>query len=159
MLTISGQLSNDAGGPTYKPGLAADFGYQQTAKCASVYLPAFRNAAPELFEAFDCADPSVSAGRRNVSTVATQALFMLNSAFVTDQSRHAASQLLADKNCNDDVARVNRAYRLTLSREPTESERKLIMAFLKDSPGAGAQASWEMVFHGLFASIDFRYVN
>ncbi|HWE01729.1 MAG TPA: DUF1553 domain-containing protein [Tepidisphaeraceae bacterium] len=159
MLTISGQLSDEAGGPSYKPGLTADFGYRQNARCASVYLPAFRNAAPELFEAFDCADPSVSTGRRNVSTVAPQALFMLNSAFVIDQASHAAAELLADKTCTDDASRVVRAYRLTLSREPTERELKLMLEFVKDSNGAGARDGWAMVFHALFASIDFRYAN
>ena len=37
--------------------------------CRSVYLPVFRNALPELFEAFDFADPSLVTGCRTSSTV------------------------------------------------------------------------------------------
>ena len=42
----------------------------------------FRNALPEIFEVFDFADPSMVTGRRNVSTVAPQALFLMNHPFV-----------------------------------------------------------------------------
>ena len=160
MLAISGQLTPCTGGPTYKPGMTADFGYKQTEMCRSVYLPSFRNALPEVFEAFDCADPSVSMGRRNVSTVAPQALLMLNSPFVIEQSSAAATRLLADKDCTDDEARIERAYRLTLGRPPTPSERELMLSFLNESTDPKVkETAWSQVFHALFASFDFRYEN
>ena len=51
----------------------------------SVYAPVFRNALPEIFEAFDFADPSSVVGKRNASTVAPQALFVLNHPFPRQQ--------------------------------------------------------------------------
>ena len=44
---------------------------------------------------FDFADPNVCMGRRNVSTVATQALYLMNSPFVVDNAKAAAKKLLA----------------------------------------------------------------
>src|SRR5262249_3618910 len=52
ILSVSGRLKLDRGGPTFKPGLKADYGYQHTDIRRSVYAPVFRNALPELFEMF-----------------------------------------------------------------------------------------------------------
>ena len=65
-----------------------------TEPCRSVYVPVFRNSLPEMFEVFDFADPSMVTGRRNVSTVAPQALFLMNHPFVMEQARLAAARLL-----------------------------------------------------------------
>ena len=53
----------------------------------SVYLPMYRSALPEVLEAFDAADPDFVTGDRDVTTVAPQALFMMNSPFVIDPGR------------------------------------------------------------------------
>ena len=45
----------------------------------SVYLPILRNLVPEVLSIFDFAEPSILVGRRNVTTVPTQALYMMNS--------------------------------------------------------------------------------
>ena len=45
---------------------------------------------PDLFEVFDFADPSLPTGARNTSTVAPQALFMLNSPWVRDRAKALA---------------------------------------------------------------------
>src|SRR6185503_21136666 len=129
ILFVSGRLTRDQGGPTYRKGLAADYGYKHTDTRRSVYAPVFRNSLPELFEAFDFADPSVTTGRRNVSTVAPQALFLINHPFVVEESRHAASRLLAEPGLKETEG-ITRAYRLALGRPPTEGERQLAVKFL-----------------------------
>jgi hypothetical protein len=82
ILQVSGRLSPERGGRHFPPTLAADFAFATDATVRSVYLPYFRNALPELIAAFDPADPSTTTGRRDASTVAPQALFMLNHPFV-----------------------------------------------------------------------------
>lgn len=160
MLSVSAQLDLRSPGRTYKPGLTTDFGFKNDdAHLRSVYLPVFRNALPEMFELFDFADPSVSTGRRNVSTVAPQALFLMNHPFVLDQSRRAAERLLADPGCRDDAARIDRAYRLTLGRLPTAGERRIAETCLQSSGGADRTDAYARLFHALFASMDFRYVD
>jgi hypothetical protein len=155
ILSVSGQLSVSAGGQTYPPTKTSDFGYKQTGTFRSVYLPVFRNSLPEIFEAFDFADPSVSTGRRNVSTVAPQSLFMLNNPFVIDKARYAAERLLNDKDCIDERARIKMAYREALGRPPTAREQKIADGFLKNSQDP--HDAWAQLMHALFASMDFRY--
>ena len=53
----------------------------------SVYTPAFRVKRHELFELFDFGNINFLLGQRNVSTVALQALYLLNNPFVIEQSR------------------------------------------------------------------------
>ena len=118
ILAASGQLRLEMGGRTFPPDLKADYGFEHADTRRSVYAPVFRNALPELFEAFDFADPSMVVGRRDTSTVAPQALFLMNHPFVLEQSRAAARRLLAEVP-DDDRARVDRAYRLILGRGPT----------------------------------------
>jgi hypothetical protein len=157
MLAVAGRLRTDMGGPTFDTALAVDYGYEHTDTRRSVYAPVFRNALPDLFEAFDFADPSLVVGRRNVSTVAPQALLLLNHPFVIDQARAAARRLLADPSL-DDAGRVTRAYRLTLGREPTGSERAIAQRFVRDAD-ADVEEAWATLVQSLFASLDFRYVN
>ncbi len=161
MLVVSGELDRTMGGPTYKPGISADYNYQHTDVRRSVYAPVFRNALPELFEVFDFADPSVSTGKRNTSTVAPQALFLLNHPFVAQRANAAAKRLLAEQEATTDDAKIDHTCRMTLGRAPTAGEIKIARQFL----GAAAngkmtrEQAWAQWFHALFASMDFRYVN
>jgi hypothetical protein len=159
ILAVSGQLDRTVGGPNIKKGTASEYGYQFDDARRSIYTPVFRNRLLELFEAFDFADPNLVGGRRNVSTVATQALYLMNSPFVMDQARHAAQAELAVPNL-DDAGRVKRAYRMALGRPPTERERQLALSFVaeKISPEQ-TLAAWERFYQALFACVDFRYVN
>ncbi len=163
MLRASASLNLDqAGGAGFDRALKSDFSFKQTdASRRSVYLPVFRNALPEIFEVFDFADPSVSSGRRNVSTVAPQALFMLNHPFVSAQAAKAADRLLAEPSLTDDQ-RLARAYRLALGRSPDARERAVARSFLGGAASEGPEGEkgrWAELFHALFASMDFRYVD
>jgi hypothetical protein len=156
MLVVAGDLRHVHGGRTFPAGLTADYGYRATDPIRSVYLPAFRNAVPDLLAAFDMADPSVVTGRRNVSTVAPQALALLNHPFVIEQARLAAGRLLAEGR-SDDSALIDRAYQLTTGRPPTASERQAVLRHL--NAAADRREAWTAVVQALFASVEFRYVN
>jgi hypothetical protein len=156
MLAVSGQLSGERGGPSFKSTLSADYGFTDTETRRSVYVPAFRNALPEIFEAFDFADPSMVVGVRNISTVAPQALFLMNHPFVREQAKLAAQRLLAEK-FSDDDARLTRACRLALGRAPTAGEQSIAQKVLQNT--SDATEAWTDIFHALIASPDFRYVN
>lgn len=161
MLLVSGQLDLTPGGPSYKSGLSSDFDYKHTDTRRSVYSSWFRNGLPEVLEAFDVADPSVPSGRRNVSTVATQALFMLNHPWVREQATAAARKLLAEPGL-DDVARLDRAFRVTMGRCPTSTEREISLKHIQASSAGTPEeqtAAWASLLQSLFASIDFRYVE
>ena len=61
----------------------------------SVYLPVIRSGLYDVFQAFDFADPSASNGKRIPTTVAPQALFMMNDQVVLKGSAAMARRLLA----------------------------------------------------------------
>jgi cytochrome c553 len=161
MLRISGRLDAEMGGPGFPKPISSDYGYKHSDTRRSVYVPVFRNALSEVLEVFDFADTSMVTGRRDASTVASQALLMMNHPFVLEQASAAADRLLAEKPA-DDAAAVVRAYRLTLNRPPTEAEAKVALRHLAGSAAAGSaekKAAWAMLFQALFASVEFRYVN
>jgi len=87
----------------------------------SVYVYRRRGLAFPMFQVFDLPEQNITAGARNVSTVPTQALTLLNDPFVLRQA-----QLFADrvkKEAGDDPARqIDLAYRIALSRPPTPTE-------------------------------------
>lgn len=160
MLFTSGSLDLQAGGSTIKPGTTADFGYQFALTRRAVYWPVLRNALPELFEAFDFPDPSMVFGKRNASTVAPQALFLMNSPFVREQASQTAARLLRDVS-QDDAARVDLAFRRLLGRLPTEAERTTALKYVQtdSTEGKGKAQRWNQLVQAIFGSLDFRYVN
>jgi hypothetical protein len=157
MLTVAGQLEYTLGGPTIKQGTTNEITYRFDDRRRSVYTPIFRNKLLELFEVFDFADPNLVTGRRTVSTVATQALYLMNNPFVWEQARQASQRLLAETDL-DDCARVDRAYRRVIGRRPTPREREIALSFLASSGGEKREA-WARLYQALFACIDFRYVD
>lgn len=123
----------------------------------SVYTPAFRVKRHELFELFDFGNANFSIGQRNVSTVALQALYMLNNPFVIEQSRQAAEALLAESSPKEQ--RLELAFIKTLGRPPTEREAALVNQHLGDGLSNDSVEDWASVFQTLFGSVDFRYIN
>jgi hypothetical protein len=155
ILMVSGQLDRTTMGNTIKKGTVAERDYVFDDVRRSVYTPIFRNRLHELFEVFDFPDPNMVLGKRNVSTVPTQALYMMNSPFIMAQAKHAATLTLKDGRAN--AERVEEAYRKTLGRPPTARERELALEYV--SVRAGQEAAWERFYQTLFACVDFRYVN
>ncbi len=161
ILSVSGSLDLQSGGSTIKPGTSADFGYQFAITRRAVYWPILRNALPELFEVFDFPDPSMVFGRRNTSTVAPQALFLMNSPLVHEQSRLTALRLLKD-HPGDDVGRVDLAFRRLLGRLPTAAERTTALEYVQPDalpPSETPEQRWGQLVQALFGTLDFRYVD
>ena len=137
----------------------------------SVYLPIVRGVVPEMLQVFDFPEPSNISGRREVTTVSTQALFLMNSPFAIDQAEKLADQVL--KSSDDDNQRIDRAFRLTLGRRPTDTERTAARQFLTEmSEPAGESGTtpkgerssptltaWSLLAQSLFASAEFRYLE
>jgi hypothetical protein len=99
----------------------------------SVYLPVVRNNLYDFFQLFDYNDASVSNGDRQTTTVATQALYMLNSPLVDEASCQIVEQLLAEN--NSFKPRVQQLYVKLLGRNATRQEmsrsRQYYNLFLK----------------------------
>jgi hypothetical protein len=123
----------------------------------SVYLPVVRDEVPDFLHVFDFADPSSINGHRDVTTVATQGLLLMNSRFVTAQAKAFAEILLADRS-PDEKERIDAAYRRALGRLPSGVERDRVSRYLAASGGTPLEA-WTNFCQVLFESAEFRYLS
>ena len=74
-----------------------------------------------MFEVFDEPDTMVTCERRNVTTVPTQALTLMNDEFALLQSRYFAERV-KKAGGEDPAEQIKQAYRIALSRDPLPSE-------------------------------------
>ena len=96
----------------------------------SVYVYRRRSLGFPFFDTFDLPDQNVSAAARNVSTVPTQALTLLNNPFVLGQASLFAERL--ENESPDDVAsQIDLAYRIALTRSPTEEESAIARGLIE----------------------------
>ena len=134
----------------------------------SVYLPLKRERPVgelEILSAFDFPHPSEITGARPNTTVATQALFLLNAPFVKHQAQQLAERLIKDEP-DDERARISRLYLLTVSRPATPDETETALAFLDQcaqAVGAGSTpetarpAAWIQLCHAVIGSNSFLF--
>ena len=130
MLSASGQLNPQMGGPSFRPFTTTDFNAtfytpvdrpEPEFSRRTVYRINVNSGKDPLLDAFDCPDPSVKTPRRGVTITPLQALALMNSAFVQRQAGHLAGRAI--KSAGDDpTAAVKLAYRLALGRFPTTAE-------------------------------------
>jgi hypothetical protein len=125
----------------------------------TVYAFIKRSLVVPMLDVLDLCDTARSTARRNVTSVPTQALTLLNGDFVNRQSRHLASRL--EREAGDDpAAQVDRAFLLTLCREPTDKERQTMLAFLARERRGEAPAHHEalaQLCRALFNTNEFVY--
>ncbi|MCI0461895.1 MAG: DUF1549 and DUF1553 domain-containing protein, partial [Gemmataceae bacterium] len=167
MLLTSGRLDAALGGAVLPP----EINYEQVAELGrsegggpiaqayrtarrSLYLPVIRSGLHDLFQVFDFADPSVVTGHRDATTVAPQALFLMNSDLVWQAAQHLADRLLnisptllhtsptrqrgsqfpalVRRACmQDDARRLREGYELVYGRPPSSLETARALEFIK----------------------------
>jgi hypothetical protein len=96
----------------------------------SVYVYRKRGLPYPLLDIFDLPNQNLSCGARNVSTVPTQALTLMNDDFVLKQAQLFANRI-EEAARGDQPAEVELAYNLALSRPPEAKEKQLALEFLK----------------------------
>jgi len=96
----------------------------------SVYVYRKRGLPFPMFEIFDLPDQNITCSRRNVSTVPTQALTLLNDDFVLHQAQLFANRV-AEAAPKDPETQIRTAYEIALSRPPTSEELQLALNFLR----------------------------
>lgn len=159
ILLLSGNLDEEAGGPSLPKGFKSEFGYQFTSTKRSVYIPVFRNQLHEIFGAFDFANPNFVMGKRSQSNIPTQALFLMNSPFMHEESTAAAGRLFEETYANN-TERLRAAYRRVLCREPNSEEIALTLEYLETEEAASdVLTAWSGLMRSLFSCVDFQYVR
>jgi hypothetical protein len=127
----------------------------ETAPYRTVYLPVLRAKLPSMHELFDFPDPAQINGKRDSTTVASQALFFMNSEFVEGMAGNAAERVMGEE--KGDAKRVTKAYRAVFARDPSADESRDALTFLKQA--GNDAAGWTRLIQSLLASAEFRYVN
>lgn len=122
----------------------------------SVYLYVKRSFRMPLFETFDMPDPTVSCERRNVTTVAPQALALLNNDFMIDQAARFAERLKRDIPDGSVAAWIDRGFRVAIGRAPSKAETNDSLALFAPDAGHEALVRFCLV---LFNLNEFLYVD
>jgi hypothetical protein len=143
LMAVAGNLDRSVGGPAVHPYIDPAL-FQSSSKRTwhgkpdsdpstwrrSVYVFSKRSIPLPMLELFDRPDSIGSCARRNRSTIATQALILMNNAFVHQEAKMFADRLRKEAG-PDPSERVEMAFQLALSRPPGEKERQESLAFLK----------------------------
>lgn len=132
----------------------------------SVYLPVVRSSVYDVLQTFDFPDPAVAAGSRQSSTVAPQALMMMNSDLVDQQTLAMAKRLL---NLSSDQERIESVFATVVNREPDFSEIEAGQDYVKQAlqaadlpqspPEAAVLRAWQSYCRVLLSSNEFVYVE
>jgi hypothetical protein len=153
LLAVSGQLDLAMGGPA----VPLFIGKNRRA----IYGYIDRLDFPSLLTTFDMPNPAASVPQRSLTTIASQALYLMNGPLV----RQAAERILslsAIKNQKNASEKVDAIYRILFQRLPKENERNLALAYLRGSGSAGAEPShdrWVDYVHGLLMTNEFAFVD
>jgi len=141
ILAVSGGLNTEMFGKPVFPMLQADVLksmingiWKQTEDGPavwrrSVYVYRKRGLPYPLLDIFDLPNQNISCGARNISTVPTQALTLMNDEFVLRQAELFANRLKEKE--TDPKRQIDLAYRLALGRPPAEAELQANLDFLK----------------------------
>lgn len=134
----------------------------------SVYLPVVRSALYDVYTAFDFGDPTVMNGDRPSTTVSPQALFMMNSPIVLEQTRSMAENLLKRSDL-DTSGRIQLAFEEAYGRQASAAQVGRAAAFMdavslqwaaKESDAAVRKIkSWQSLCKALLSAAEFMYVD
>jgi hypothetical protein len=143
VLSVSGRLNLEMGGPSVFPEIPREVLHGQSrpgdgwgrsdpsqASRRSVYVFVKRSLVLPVLEAFDFADTGQTCARRNTTTIAPQALTLLNGDFTTQAAGSFADRLCREAG-TDPRRQVERAFRLALARPPDGGEVETALSLIE----------------------------
>ncbi len=160
MLSVSGMLNPQFGGPPYQDFRTFNFNSQffemldpetPDAHRRTIYRTWIRSGRSSLLDALDCPDPSTTAPRRAVTTTPVQSLSLLNNSFVLRMADASAKRLEA-KDLSGTAARIDHLFLLAYGRHLLEAEKTPLVEFAEQH---GLSALCRVVFN----SNEFVYVE
>ncbi len=137
MLFASGEIVLNVGGPSFKPTISPEALEGLSRKSSawqasspqdqlrrSLYIYSKRGLLPPIMTTFDFSDTTLPCGQRNVTTVPTQSLALLNNSFVHDRSKQLANRVVRSAG-DDEATRIQHGWLAALGREPSGDELQL----------------------------------
>ncbi|MEQ1933513.1 MAG: DUF1549 domain-containing protein, partial [Fimbriimonadaceae bacterium] len=169
--SVAGKLDRKMGGSmmTFKPrayvtGTDSADPIKYDSPRRAVYLPVIRAALYDVYTAFDFGDPSVMNGDRPSTTIAPQALFMLNSSVVLAATKLQSEAIVKQSHLTDQQ-RVRQLYLTCFGRPAKDAEVSTALKFLARFEVAYKSAkdprlsAWQSLCKSLIASNEFIYVE
>jgi hypothetical protein len=149
LLAVAGRLDAAPGGPGF---------LDVSVPRRTLYLMSVRTGAKaavfgSLFDAPDC---GAIVERRGLSTVAPQALFLMNDPFVIELAGALARRVVSEAPGVGDVERIGRLYQIALGRPATGAEIEVGLQLLADQ---GTQDAWARYCHVVLCTNEFVYVD
>lgn len=137
-LAAAGTLNDTMSGPGVRPELPPNFGGAAGWKVSdppertrrSTYIYAKRNLPYPLMAAFDFPDMHETCGCRTKTTIAPQALMMLNSGLVLGAARQLADRAHREADSADPDAHVAKAWSIAFGRPPSPRESASARQFI-----------------------------
>ncbi|WP_339924452.1 PSD1 and planctomycete cytochrome C domain-containing protein [uncultured Cyclobacterium sp.] len=133
----------------------------------SVYLEVRRNFLDRMMTAFDRPTPFTTFGKRDVTNVPAQSLFLMNDPFIAEQAGRMAKGLLDNKKLSE-KEKISEAYLKAFSRPATEDEISKGQLFLNETRAVASVESeeegnidllvWKEYCHALFNMKSFIYL-
>ncbi len=136
MLATTEELDRRVGGPGFRPTISAAALEGLSRKSAawqasspkeqtrrSLYIFSKRGLLPPMMTTFNLADATQSCGHRDVTTVPTQALVLLNNPFAHGRSEALARTIL--QNTTDPQIQVQKSFSAVYGRMPSAQELSL----------------------------------
>jgi hypothetical protein len=183
VLSITGTLNESRGGPTLplenpdNLNLGKPVEFRDDAKLPdellarrTVYLPVLRKSqhrSVDILNLFDFPDVNQVNGARSVTTVPTQALYLMNSPFFQQQAKLLASRMLEQS--TGDAARVDWLMQRVLGHGAQPADQAKAKEFLRSfaaelikegkSSEAATREAWDRYCHALLASNEFLYLR
>ena len=155
LLAASGELDATSGGPATRDPLT---------KRRTLYVMTVRSDRAGWRVLFDGTDPTAIVDVRTQSTVAPQALWLMNDEFVL--ARAAALAERVRREGADDAARIARLFEWVFTRAPDAREREIAGGLLARARAAANVTgervevdAWEELAHVLLCSNEFFFVD
>jgi hypothetical protein len=150
LLALAGRLKDQPGGPAES---------DPASPRRLIYLATSRGDRSDFGSVFDRANPALHVERRTISTVAPQALYLMNHPWIMDQARGLARRPEVAALADPDL-RINTLHRLIYGRPATADEAALGRSFLAAAPkGPDAEAPWDVYAQALLLTNEFLFVD
>ena len=147
VLSVSGNLDLKVGGPS------VSFFTGKNRRAVYGYID--RLDFPSLLATFDIPNPASSSVERTSTTVAPQALYLMNGPFVREAAKKVLN-LNMIKEIKSSDQKADAIMLAVLGRKPTAKEKLQMINFVM---GSNENEVWLDLTHGLFLTNEFAFVD
>src|SRR6185295_378866 len=143
LLLVSGELNEKQDGRGFfprltreviaggsRPGDGWELSIPDELNRRSIYSFSKRTMGVPMLDTFDTTNTALPTGERTITTVAPQALMLMNDRFIHEKATALAQRIITE--VGDDLSRqVQRSYELALSRKPSQRELAIAMDYVQ----------------------------